>query len=150
MDDIDRQLLGILLADGRATYQELAKRVRLSANTTADRVRRLRGAGVIRGYRAELDLPTLGRSLVMITDLRLRDDVPSDDFHQSLAEIPQVVAAAHTTGEYDYQLRIACRDAVEFERVVDRLKRHHGVRESRSRLLLRELPLGVDRILDLA
>lgn len=148
MDDIDRQLLGILLTDGRATYQELAKRVRLSANTTADRIRRLRGAGVIRGYHAELDLPTLGRSLVMITDLRLRDDVLSDDFHRSLAEIPQVIGAAHTTGEYDYQLRIACRDAAEFERVVDRLKRHHGVRESRSRLLLRELPLGVDRILD--
>lgn len=149
MDDIDRELLGLLLADGRATYQELAAKVRLSANTTAERVRRLRRSGVISGYHAELDLAALDRSLVMITDIRLRDDVLSEDFQRGLTRVPQVVAAAHTTGEYDYQLRIACRDAAEFERVADQLKRHHGVRESRSRLLLRELPLGVDRMLAL-
>ena len=33
------------------------------------------------------------------------------------------------TGEYDYQLRVACADAAEFETVIDRLKREHGVRE---------------------
>lgn len=148
LDAIDRQLLALLLEDGRATYQELAKKVRLSANTTADRVRRLRHTGVISGYHAELDLEALGRSLVMLTDVRLRDDVLSDDFHESLARLPQVISVAHTTGEYDYQLRIACRDAREFERIADLLKRNHGVRESRSRLLLRELPLGVDRILE--
>lgn len=148
LDHIDRQLLALLLEDGRATYQELAGKVRLSANTTADRVRRLRRAGVISGYHAELDLEALGRSLVMLTDIRLRDDVLSADFHESLTRLPQVVSAAHTTGEYDYQLRIACRDAREFERIADLLKRNHGVRESRSRLLLRELPLGVDRMLE--
>ncbi|MQA01448.1 MAG: AsnC family transcriptional regulator [Streptosporangiales bacterium] len=147
MDDIDRELLALLLADGRATYQELAKQVRLSANTTAERVRRLRRAGVIDGYHADLDLEALGHSLVMLTDIRLREDVLSEDFKESLARLPQVVAAAHTTGEYDYQLRIACRDAREFERVADQLKRNHGVRESRSRLLLSELPLGPDRLL---
>lgn len=147
LDDIDRQLLALLLENGRASYQELAKEVRLSANTTAERVRRLQRAGVISGYHAELDLERLGRSLVMLTDIRLRNDVLSDDFHDSLARIPQVVSAAHTTGDYDYQLRIACKDAKEFERIADQLKRNHGVRESRSRLLLRELPLGPARIL---
>ena len=148
LDEIDRQLLALLLEDGRATYQELAGRVRLSANTTADRVRRLRRAGVISGYHAHLDLEALGRSLVMLTDIRLRADVMSDDFQESLNRLPQVISAAHTTGEYDYQLRIACRDAREFERIADLLKRNHGVRESRSRLLLSELPLGVDRMLE--
>lgn len=147
MDDIDRELLGLLLTDGRATYQELAKRVRLTANTTADRVRRMQRSGVISGYHAELNLEALGRSLIMLTDIRLREDVLSEDFQDSLSRIPQVVSAVHTTGEYDYQLRIACRDAKEFERIADLLKRNHGVRESRSRLLLRELPLGLARML---
>ncbi|MGW1291202.1 Lrp/AsnC family transcriptional regulator [Streptomyces sp. NPDC002586] len=55
MDRIDRQILALLLVDGRATYQELGRQVRLSANTVADRVRRLQSAGVVRGYRAELN-----------------------------------------------------------------------------------------------
>ncbi|MEU4671954.1 Lrp/AsnC ligand binding domain-containing protein [Amycolatopsis sp. NPDC023774] len=42
---------------------------------------------------------------------------------------------ASMTGEYDYQLRLACLDPAEFETVVDRLKREHGVRELRSRLV---------------
>lgn len=148
MDDIDRELLRLLLADGRATYQELAAKVRLSPNTTADRVRRLRRAGVISGYYAKLDLAALGHGLTMLTDVKLREDVLTEDFQDSLTRLPQVISAMHTTGEYDYQLRIACQDAREFERIADLLKRNHGVRESRSRLLLRELPFGVSRLLD--
>jgi Lrp/AsnC family leucine-responsive transcriptional regulator len=66
-----------------------------------------------------------------------------------LARVPQVVSGSRLTGEYDFLLRIACVDASEFEMVVDTLKRDHGVRELRSRLVLHELDLGPDRLLDL-
>ena len=39
LDAIDRALLTLLAADGRATYHDLARQVRLSANATADRIR---------------------------------------------------------------------------------------------------------------
>ncbi|HWC82087.1 MAG TPA: Lrp/AsnC family transcriptional regulator [Pseudonocardiaceae bacterium] len=148
MDRIDRQLLGVLLDDGRATYQELGRRVRLSANTVADRVRRLRRSGMIRGYHAELDLSVLGRGMQMLSDVRLREGVDRAGFEQQLEQVPQVAAAMRITGEYDYELRVVCVDAREFETVIDRLKRELGVRELRSRLLLHEVPLGRDRILD--
>jgi Lrp/AsnC family leucine-responsive transcriptional regulator len=51
------------------------------------------------------------------------------------------------TGDYDYQLRVVCADTREFESVIDLLKRDHGVRELRSRLLLHEVPLGVGRLI---
>ena len=147
MDAIDRQLVTLLLRDARATYQELGRAVRLSANTVADRVRRLRAAGIVRGYHAEVDLAVLGRGLVLLSDVRLREGMDRREFERGLSSVPNVVGAARMTGEYDYQLRVVCADAPEFEAVIDRLKRDHGVRELRSRLLLHEVDLGVERLL---
>ncbi|ATL68135.1 Lrp/AsnC family transcriptional regulator [Nocardia terpenica] len=150
MDDIDRDLLGALVRDGRMTYQELARAVRLSANAVAERIRRLRHSGLLRGYHAELDLGVLGRTLIALTDVRLRDDVSGRDFEQSLHAVPQVVSAAHTTGEYDYQLRIACTDPAELEHVVDILKHGHGARQLRSRVILSEIDLDPSRLLGIS
>jgi Lrp/AsnC family transcriptional regulator, leucine-responsive regulatory protein len=142
MDQIDRDLLAALLVDGRATYQDLGRKVRLSANSVAERVKRLQSSGVVTGFRAELDLAALGRSLTLLSDVRLREGVDRGEFLAGLATVPQVVSAMHITGEYDYELRVVCAHSAEFESVVDLLKRDHGVRELRSRLLLREVPLG--------
>ncbi len=147
MDAIDRQLVTQLLHDARATYQELGHAVRLSANTVADRVRRLRSAGIIRGYHADVDLTHLGHGLTLLSDVRLREGMDRREFERDLTAVAQVIGAMRLTGEYDYQLRIVCADPAEFETVIDRLKREHGVRELRSRLLLHEVHLGVERLL---
>jgi Lrp/AsnC family transcriptional regulator, leucine-responsive regulatory protein len=148
MDAIDRQLVALLLDDARLTYQELGRAVRLSANTTADRVRRLRANGIISGYHARLDYEAIGRPLLLISDIRLREGYDNARFHASLADIPQVVEAFRVTGEYDYQLRLACTGTAEFERILDALKTEHGVREVRSRLLLHDIPVPGARLVD--
>jgi Lrp/AsnC family leucine-responsive transcriptional regulator len=148
MDRMDRQLVALLMNDGRATYQELGRQVRLSANTVADRIRRLQGDGVISGYRADLNLQAIGRGMEMVSDIRLRDGVSRADFEEQLHEVPQVTAAMRVTGEYEFQIRMACSDAHECETVIDRLKDDLGVREVRSRLLLHEVPLGLHRVLE--
>ena len=52
------------------------------------------------------------------------------------------------TGDYDYLLQVACADPAEFEQVLDRLKRDHGVREVRSRLVLHEVPIDLERLVN--
>ena len=55
MDDIDREILGELTRNGRISFRDLGAAVGLSANAAADRVRRLRTAGVITGFTATVD-----------------------------------------------------------------------------------------------
>jgi Lrp/AsnC family transcriptional regulator, leucine-responsive regulatory protein len=148
MDAIDRVLIRELLRDARVTYQELGRTARLSANTVADRVRRLRSSGVISGYHAQLDLAMLGRGLRLMSDVRLREAVDRAEFERGLAEVEQVISAVRLTGDYDYLLQVACADPDEFEQVLDRLKREHGVREVRSRLVLHEVPIELERLVD--
>jgi Lrp/AsnC family leucine-responsive transcriptional regulator len=149
MDRIDRQLIAALLADGRATFQDLGRTVRLSPNTVADRVRRLRRNGVLTGFHADLDLSALGRSLTLLSDVRLREGVDRLEFEHGLRTVPQIVSAMHITGEYDYALRIVCAHPAEFETIIDLLKRDHGVRDLRTSLLLREVSLGPAGLLDM-
>ena len=148
MDAIDRVLIKELLRDARVNYQELGRAARLSANTVADRVRRLRSSGVVSGYHAQLNLAMLGRGLRLMSDVRLSEGKDRGEFERGLGAVEQVIGAARLTGDYDYLLQMACVDPEEFEQVIDRLKREHGVREIRSRLVLHEVPISLERLLD--
>jgi Lrp/AsnC family transcriptional regulator, leucine-responsive regulatory protein len=148
MDAIDRVLIKELLRDARVTYQELGRAARLSANTVADRVRRLRSSGVLSGYHAQLNLAMLGRNLQLMSDVRLSEGKDRSEFERGLIAVEQVIGAVRLTGDYDYLLQLACVGPEEFEQVIDRLKRDHGVREIRSRLVLHEVPINLDRLLD--
>jgi Lrp/AsnC family leucine-responsive transcriptional regulator len=146
LDDVDVALLRALVADGRLSYQQLAGVVHLSATSTAERVRRLHRAGVVSGTHAELDLAALGRRLRALSDLKLKDSVERATFERDLRDVPQVLRASHTTGEYDYQLVLACRDTGDLESVVDALRRI-GVREIHSRIVLGEVAFDPTRLL---
>jgi Lrp/AsnC family leucine-responsive transcriptional regulator len=146
VDDIDRQLVRVLVADGRLTYQELARIVMLSANSTADRVRRLRQTGMIAGYHAEFNLASVGCTLHALTDLKLKEQVSREDFEDALEAVPQVLGAIHTTGEFDYQLRIACTGTADLQRLVDTVRRL-GAREVQSRIVLGERRFDPTRLL---
>ncbi len=145
IDELDRQILRALVGQGRLSFQELGRLVHLSANSAADRVRRLQGAGVISGYAAELSLPALGRNLLALSDTKLHPEVDRLEFEGHLAEVPQVLTATHTTGEYDYQIRLACTDTADLEEVVDRL-RALGVRDIHSRIVLSEIDFDPGRL----
>lgn len=146
LDAVDRQLVTELVHDGRLSYQQLARAVHLSANSTADRVRRLSQTGVISGYHAEMDLTTIGHHLGALSDVKLRDDVDRATFEAALVGLPQVLDAIHTTGEYDYQLRLACSGTLDLERVVDGL-RQLGTREVHSRIILGQIRYDPTRLL---
>lgn len=146
LDDIDRQLLEALIDDGRLSYQQLAARVHLSSNSTADRVRRLRQTGVLEGFHAELNLAVLGRTLHSLTDIKLKESIDRREFERNLNGVPQVLSAIHTTGELDYQLWIVSRNTDELQSVVDTL-RQLGARDVQSRIVLGEVKYNPARLL---
>ena len=59
----DRRLLRVAVRVGRITNQALAERVPLSPSACLERWKRLKQAGVIKGYQAELALDRLGTPL---------------------------------------------------------------------------------------
>lgn len=142
MDKIDHAILSRLAHDGRATYRELADAVHLSPNAVAERFRRLVANGTIRHIRASLDPAAFGRTIEAVIEVKLNPDRPATEFEASLRHLPQVVSATLMTGTFDYAVRVACVDRDDLVSVTEALRRQ-GVRETYTRLVLREVRLGV-------
>lgn len=147
LDPIDAALVDALCADGRATYQQLGSTVGLSPTATADRVRKLRSTGVIRGFRAVVDADRIGRAVEAMIDVRLENGFDRQVFAEVLRALPGVVEAIHVTGHYDYALRVFCSGTAELDRMLATLKLQGGVTESQTRLLMHRIsgldPLGL-------
>lgn len=156
VDTIDDEILRERTADARLPFRELGRRVGLSANAAAARVRRLMDAGTIRGFTVLTAAPPaapLGGAgpggaasradLEVFIDVRLRPEVTYEDFAASRDSggFPEILDAVHVTGSYDYLVHAAVRDAASLDRLVRRLKREAGVAQLLTRLALREAPV---------
>jgi Lrp/AsnC family transcriptional regulator, leucine-responsive regulatory protein len=140
MDEIDSEILRMLREDGRLSWRDLGAAVGLSANAAADRVRRLRRAGVITGFVALVDPAAGGRTLEALVGVTVRQDVDSDDFATSVARLEQVIEVLHLTGAPDYQLRVACRDTAELDALLRALRVSHGAADTDTTIILRAGP----------
>jgi Lrp/AsnC family leucine-responsive transcriptional regulator len=119
-DAVDWRILEELQANGRITYTELGRRVSLTAPAVADRVRRLEEAGVIRGFRAELDPAAIGYPLTAF----VRWTAAGQDcahLAEVAKEFPEIVECHRITGEASYLLKVVARDVAHLEAVIDRL-----------------------------
>ncbi len=141
MDRIDSEILRLLARDGRMSFRELAEAVHLSGNAVAERYRRLVESGTIRHIRAVLDPHALGRTLEAQIEIKLGAQTSALEFENALRHMPQVLAAALMTGSFDYALRVACENSQELMQVTETLRKHPGVIDTYTRLVLREIEL---------
>ncbi|MER5730055.1 Lrp/AsnC family transcriptional regulator [Streptomyces sp. NPDC002138] len=138
MDRLDREILGILQQDARISYRDLGVRVGLSANATADRVRRMRRDGVILGFTTVVDPAADTRGgLVVLIDVTLRPDTTNEDFEQQVVRLPGITEVVHVTGAHDYVVRARAADPAALDTLLRRLKREAGVAQSSTRIALR-------------
>lgn len=140
MDAADSEILRLLREDGRLSWRDLGAAVGLSANAAAERVRRLREAGVITGFVALVDPASGGRTLQALVGVTLAPGTDSDEFAAQVGRLEQVTEVLHLTGAPDYQLRVACRDTAELDALLRTLRQRHGVADTETTIILRSGP----------
>jgi Lrp/AsnC family leucine-responsive transcriptional regulator len=119
MDDTDRRIVGELASDGRVSFAELGRRVSLSAPAVAERVQRLETAGVITGYRAEIDPRALGYALTAIIRIKpAAGQLPR--IPELAAEIPEIGECHRITGEDCFFLTVHLRSIDDLGPLLDR------------------------------
>jgi DNA-binding Lrp family transcriptional regulator len=94
IDETDRRLLDALLADGRASANELAVEAGVATATATKRVQALEDAGVVDGYRPEIDYAALGFEVTAVFNL----DVAGDGIEAVVADL---AAARNMVGVYE-------------------------------------------------
>jgi Lrp/AsnC family transcriptional regulator, leucine-responsive regulatory protein len=126
LDATDWKILAELQADGRLSFNQLGKRVNLSSPAVAERVRRLEEAGVITGYRAEVDPRQVGGPLTAFLQLRcetghcLLKTTAADDF-------PEVVEVHKLSGQFCTMLKLRTTSLAHLEGLIERLGEHRNM-----------------------
>ncbi len=139
MDEVDRRILALLVEDGRRTYDDIAKRVRLTAPSVKRRVDRLRASGALRGFTAEIDHTALGWETEALVELFYEPGTTLDKVADTLREHPEVVEAWSVTGEADAIARVRTEDNADLERLIMDLQRDGLVVRTRSQVVLSRL-----------
>lgn len=117
LDDTDWAILAALQCHARATIAELARTVSMSASAVTERVRRLEQSGVIRGYRADLDLGALGYPVLAFVRLKY----PHGNYkplHDLVEKRQEILEAHHVTGDDCFVLKVAARSMSHLEEAV--------------------------------
>lgn len=120
LDEIDKKILSILQDDGRVSYAELGRRVGLTTPAVIERVRKLEDAGVISGYRAEIDLSRIGFPITAF----IRMSITGIDYSHIIEvalQSSEVLECHRGTGGDSFIMKVAVRSVEHLQEVIDRL-----------------------------
>jgi DNA-binding Lrp family transcriptional regulator len=143
-DELDKRIVGALVANARATYAEIGAEVGLSAPAVKRRVDRLRSEGAITGFSATVDPSALGWTTEAYVELFCRGRTSPADIAAAVSRYPEVTGAATITGEADALLHIRAANVQHFEQVVERIGAEPFVVRTRSVIVLSRLVSRAD------
>ena len=120
LDRFDEAILRILAVEGRISATELSRRIGLSKSPTQARMKRLEDAGVITGYRANLDPIRMGLAHVAFVEVRLSDtrEAALQAFNKAVLAIPEVEQCHMIASRFDYLLKVRTSDIQDYRRVL--------------------------------
>lgn len=145
LDAQDRAILAALQENGALTNAELAERVRLSSSQSSRRRARLEEAGVIRGYRAEVEPSRVGLTVTVYIQVSLatHSGKNAQRFRDLVALTPEILEAHALTGDADYLVKVVVEDLAALGRLVNQvLLPHESVERVRSNVVLETLKQG--------
>ena len=131
MDELDRNIVGLLGADARMSVATLARRLKVARSTIQARLERLETTGIIAGYTIKLGEAAregqLRATILVTIEPRSQGAILA-----RLKSIPEVERVHTTSGRFDLLLQVAAPNAAQLDRVLDEIGVLTGVRSSES------------------
>lgn len=135
LDERDVAIIRALQEDARATFADIGKRAGLAPSSVHERVRRLEQAGVIRGYRAEVDPQALGLFVTALVSVTPLDPTAPDDIPERVLDLPEIEDCHSVAGAENYVLKVRTRTTADLEDFLQRL-REKAVVQTRTTVVL--------------
>jgi Lrp/AsnC family transcriptional regulator, leucine-responsive regulatory protein len=126
-DETDRQIVAELRRNGRATNQQIAERLGLTATTVSSRIRRMEEADQLRVV-AVSDFSAHGYDVLLQLAIEV-DNRPASEVAQELAKFDEIFAVHIVTGRYDIDALVVMHDFADLPPFLfDRLGSIRGIR----------------------
>lgn len=124
LDEKDREILKILVADPRASVADISRKVGAQRDTVMYRIKRFEKRGLISKYHTILDPQALGLNIFMMVLLKIAPVSTElvNDFLEQLVVHKNVTHISRLIGKYDYFIQMAAEDIKAFDAALDEVK----------------------------
>ncbi len=129
LDDIGWKILGELQQNARISFAELGRIVGLSTPAVTERVHKLEEAGIIVGYRAQIDPAKVGLPMLAFVNVKVGGENLAR-FMELAATHPEVLECHRVTGAESFLLKVAVSDVTHLEKLLDALMPYVGTTTS--------------------
>src|SRR5690606_39447427 len=116
LDAMDLAILKMLEQNARITLTEISEKVHLSTTPVHDRIRRMEQNGVIKQYITILDAAKIGKGLMVICYVSLRQHSKNagDKFIKSILTMNEVMECLTISGEFDFMLKVVASNMDDY------------------------------------
>jgi len=122
IDSTDFKILAELVENAKYSFAEIGRKLSLHPNVVAYRVNKLERTGIIKDYRADLDLEKLGVAEQILVGASFPRDVERDDVIQKITAIPQTVKVVSSLGEPESLVFLVGKNKSEIEKLMSKLR----------------------------
>lgn len=136
MDQVDRQLIDALRADGRASYAELARLVGLSSSAVHERVGKLESSGVITAYRAVVTPGSIGVGVTALVGIAPGENGKDEIIASGLEAMPEVESCYSVAGDDAFLITLRVGSVDDLHKCLGRLRGIEGVARTRTTVVL--------------
>lgn len=135
LDDVDRQLIGLLRDDARTPVVALAKTLRVARATVQNRLTRLENEGVIVGYTVRLKRAAEKHRIRALMSVAVQGNSAADII-KALRGHPNVTTIHSTNGRWDLIAELQADSLEEFDRVLGAIRLIDGIANTETSILL--------------
>lgn len=122
MDKVDLKLISLLQENARYPLKHLAEEVYLSPPAVSSRIERLEKAGILTGYKANVDQLKLGYNIIAFINLEISPK-EKPTFYPFISECPNVIECNCVTGKYSMHIKVAYKTTVELDAFIGQLQK---------------------------
>lgn len=131
LDDLDFAILSCLQQDGRMSFTVIAEKLDVSIGTIRTRFNKLIEEGTI-SIIGRIDPDKVGfRSYAHIA-VYVRPATLKETVAQAISKLPEVSFLAMTSGDYDLEVDVMCRDNEHLVKLVNELSDINGVYQTKT------------------
>jgi DNA-binding Lrp family transcriptional regulator len=135
MDEIDRELLGLLRVNARTPVATLAKKLQIARGTVQNRMSKLEREGVIAGYSVRLKPEVDERRIAALMTIAVEGN-NADKVLRTLRGDPAVQTLHTTNGRWDIVAELRADSLEAFDKVLGRIRQVDGIVNTETSLLL--------------
>jgi len=127
VDEIDKQIIGLLVQDSRTPFDTIAKQINVSTNNVIQRYRKLRERNVITHSTIMVDLNKLGYRAMHINFLKLESKSKMSEIRDQLLQLPNMIVLVEHIGAYDLRVEFPIADIKDVFLIDEQIHRVSGI-----------------------